>query len=256
MTRKEFFEKIRSKNRSNETFVIELLKLRGFLFDDNPVNLVLSDNSHSLDEEYLLELLEKYNLGKIKDGRIEINDVDCTEFIQTEFRESNQIQIPSCWKNRSWQYFKNRIHGEKVAVRYLEPFIARYIKAISACCVLTVGSCDGNHPQGNRMYIMMDGEGSNSWHKLICEKCLAEKFDIDWINQYTAMKFSPMNRYNTYYEVNKAAEYVYSLRKEIRNIKNAAFQDISSSYLKHHSSEEIETKFVDIAAKLFDRSNL
>lgn len=256
MTKDEFFEELRRKTDSNKAFIIEVLKLRGFLFDDSSDELILSDNSYSSDSKYLYKLFEKYNLGKMVDGRIEINDADCAAFIQEEFRENNQIVSESCSRNYGWSYFKRREHGHKVAVSWLEPFIARYIKAISACCVLTVGSCDGNHPQRDKMLIMTEGMGSIPWHKLICEKCLVGKYDINWINDCTAIKFSPNTKYDTYYEVNKAAEYLYSNRKEIRRIKAAVFQGLSDSYLKHHSSDEIEKEFVGRASELFDSSYL
>lgn len=256
MTKEDFFEKIRNESGNNVAFIIELLKLRGFLFEEKNNKHILSDNSHMSDYRYLNDLLVKYNLGEIVDRKIVIYDTNCTEFIQMEFRENNQIGSPSCWQNRDWRYFKRREHGEKAAVSWLEPFIARYIKAISACCVLTVGSCDGNHPKKDKMFIMTEGEGSITWHRLICEKCLVGKYDIDWINNYTAMRFCTETKYATYYQVNKAAEYLYAHRREIRKIKDSALQGMSNSYLRNQSSEVIEKEFILRTSELFDSSNL
>lgn len=256
MTKEDFFEKIRKESSSKEAFIIDLLKLRGFLFAEDTSQLSLSDNSHNSDYKYLFDMLNKYKLGEFADGRIVIYDTDCDEFINTEFRENNQIGIPSCWRCRDWEWFKRREHGDKVAVSLLEPFIARYIKAISSCCVLTVGSCDGNHPHKNEMYIMTEGEGSIPWHKLICEKCLVGKYDIIWKNDYSSMSFSENTKYDTYYTVNKAAEYLYANRKEIRKIKDEALGEISTNYLRHHTSEEIEKEFIMRATEMFDKRNL
>lgn len=256
MIQEDLFKKIKNNYSSDRAYIIELLKFRGFLFEELTDKVMLSDNSHDSDREYLGDLLTRYNLGYIVNNEVVITNVDYMEFIQNEFREGKQIGIPSCWQGRDWRYFKRREHGEKVAVSWLEPFIARYIKAISACCVLTVGSCDGNHSGENKMFIMTEGEGSVPWHKLICEKCLVSKYDIDWINDYTAIQFSAETKFSTYYEVNKAAEFLYSNRKEIRRIKDAAFCRMSNGYLKHRTTEEIKKEFIERAAELFDSSNL
>ena len=70
------------------------------------------------------------------------------------------------------------------------------------------------------------------------------------------MRFSAETKFSTYCEVNKAAEYLYANRKEIRRIKDTAFGGISNGYLKHHTSEEIEKEFIGRATELFDSSNL
>ena len=257
MTRNEFFEKLKNESETNQDFILTLLKLRGFLIEKDRDKLYLSDNSHMSDFKYLYDLLEKYELGEIVNSKIVLYDTDCSKFIENEFRENNQIGGESCSVFRDWRYFRNREHGHKAAVSWLEPFIAHYIKAISACCVLTVGSCDGNHPGKNMMFIMTEGAGSIPWHKLICEKCLVGKYDINWINDYTAMKFSPNTKYDTYYEVNRAAEFLYKNRIKIRNIKDTAFQGMADIGLRYrHASEEIEKEFIGRASELFDKSGI
>lgn len=256
MKRDAFFHKILERCNSIEQYLVELLRVRGFLIDEESGIYSLSDNGHTGDGEYLLKLLKKYHLGAVDGNAITIySGIHVEDFIQ-EFAENNQIGFPSIMVNKSWKYFKRREHGEKVPVSWLEPFIARYIKAISACCVLTVGSCDGNHPGKNKMFIMTEGKGSIPWHNLICEKCLVDKFAIHWMRDYTAMRFSTKTKYATYSEVNMAAEYLYSHRKEIRKIKHLAFSDIKNSFLKSHTSEDIEREFIGRASELFDESGL
>lgn len=256
MNQNELFEKIKNESVSEKEYVIKILKMRGFLFEEISNELYISDNSHCSDGEYLNKLLKKYKIGYVQGDKVIIENMECNELIANEFCNYIQVEKPSCWNERDWRWFKRREHGEKVAVSCLEPFIARYIKAISACCVLTVGSCDGNHSGKNKMYIMTEGEGSIPWLRLICEKCLNDKFDIRWTDKYRSMVFSDETKYATYYEVNKAAEYLYAKRKAIRQIKNTAFSEITNVFLKSHSSEEIEKKFIGIASELFDTWNL
>lgn len=252
MTQKDFFEKIRSECSSNKEYILELLKLRGFLFEEKTNGLILSDNSHHSDAKYLDELLRRYNMGRLIQNEVVLSDGDCNEFINIEFREYNQIAAPSCWQARDWSWFKRIEYGRKAPVSCLEPYIARYIKAISACGVFTVGSCDGNHPKCSKMIIMTEGEGSIPWHKLLCEKLLVDRFNINWTDDCAAMSFTDETKYATYYEVNKAAELLYMNRKEIRSVRSTALSGMTQSYFRNHTSEEIEKEFIGRAAELID----
>ena len=252
MNREEFFEKKREGCVSEEQYLIELLRSRGFLLEEVEGKYMVSDNSHAKDAEYLDTLLKKYNFGYVLNNEITIFSNIKALLFEDEFRENIKIGSDPCRVNREWRYFKSRRHGYKAEVEMLEPYIARYVKAVSACCVLTVGSCDGNHPEGREMYIMTPIYGSAPWHKLICKKCLVNRFDIHWINRYTGIRFTPETKYDTYYEVNRAAEFLYANRKLIREIKNEAFSGIKNSFLKTHSPEEIEKEFIGRASELFD----
>lgn len=255
MNKDNFFEKIYDNATNDTEVVINLLKARGFLLYKNGKQYYMSDNGHVFDERYLDVLLKKYEIGYVNNREILITKPNNAYLFQEEFEREKVIEGGSCINQRDWRYFKRRQHGEKAAVSWLEPFIARYIKAISACCVLTIGSCDGNHSGKRKMYIITEGDSSISWHKLICEKCLINKFDINWANDFTEMRFKPETQYRTYYELNMAAEYLYENRIRIRQIKDDAFKDISERYLKTHTPEEIEKEFIGRAATLFETWN-
>lgn len=94
----------------------------------------------------------------------------------------------------------------------LEPFIARYVKALSSCCVLTVGSCDGNHRSANNLYVMFEGIGSATWNELLVEYLLKDKYMLDWSSYSQSIQFNEKTRYKTYYNLNQAAEYLYENR--------------------------------------------
>ena len=252
MTKDELFNILQKETSSNEDYIIKLLKFRGFLIDRTPDGFVLSDNSHAADGRYLEDLLMKYGLGFIDESKIHINNNDPRDFIENEFKENIRIGCESCGLNIKWRYFKRREHGKKVPVDMLEPYIARYVKAISACCVLTFGCCDGNHPGKKQMSIMLDGKCSLPWHRIICQKCLESRFNIDWIKDYTIIRLEENTRYDTYYEVNKAAEFLYERRFALRQIKHDAMRDMTRSYLNNTSPDIIENEFINRVSALLD----
>lgn len=254
MTREEFFIKICGDNATTEQAFISLLEARGFLIEHLAEGFYLSDNGHDGDGVYLNQLLEKYGLGFVDGRRIVVTGSGFSEFIDTEFREGYRIGKSAEWSNGDWRWFKNHEYGTKAVVSDLEPFIARYIKAISACAVITISCCDGNHPGKREMLIKTSGMGSMPWHRLICEKCLVDRFNINWAENYAVVRFSNASKYDTYYAVNMAADLLYRNRKEIRRIKKAALEDLSNSYLRNHSPAEIEKEFIGRAAELFESS--
>lgn len=284
MNRVEFFEKIRGECSSEREYVIEILKLRGFLFDESPNGLIISDNSSIDDKRELDALLMKYHLGYVRRKKVIIENTDCAELISTEFRANywrNYEVGYTSWRG-NWKYFKHREHGDRVSAMALEPFIARYIKALSACCVLTWCSCDGNHPLCQRLLIYMIGDASTLWHKLLYRKCLAPRFGLNFVfernsalmyflvepeylayynryraNRYGAEEIPDTNepKFSAYYKLNKAAEFLYTNRQALRKIKQAAMMDIPACRLRHRSlKNEVAKEFEAKASELLDRA--
>ena len=60
-----------------------------------------------------------------------------------------------------------------------------------------------------------------------------------------AFNFLEKDRYSTYYEINRAAAFIYDHRLEFRQIKSKAFWDISASFLRHADDSEIEERFYE-----------
>ena len=239
----EFFDKIKSHCSSNEEYIIELLKARGFLLDIENGNTFFSDNAHVVDAHYLKDILKNYNLGKLKDGVLIINQKANAKAYEESFVHSELFGAPYEGNDRTWSWFKNRIHGKKYPVEFLEHYIARYVKAISACGVYTVSSCDGNHDGLKRAHILVEHPGSKVWHKAMWVNCLYKLFEINWDEEYLAFSFPEKDRYNTYYKINRAAAFIYDHRLCFRQIKKNAFADISASYLRHSDDFEIEERF-------------
>lgn len=259
MNRAGFFETIRSACSSEREYVIEVLKARGFLLDETSDGLMISDNSAKYDSRELDGLLKQYHLGHVSGDKVIIENTDCAELISTEFGgdyRRNYEAGYSTWRDK-WTYFKSREHGCKVSALTLEPFIARYIKALSACGVLTWCSCDGDHQgrRGSQMIVEMEGDGSTLWHKLICDTCIGRSFNIKFKFDRDVMliRLSDKTKFLTYYKLNRAAEFLYANRQTLREIKRAVMMDMSGSCLRHCSSEEIGREFEARASELLDR---
>jgi len=239
----QFFNRIKEHCSNNDEYIIELLKARGFLLDVDSGSITISDNSYWSDVCYLNEVILNYGLGELNGNVLTIYANADTKAYENYFAEGIQIGATYDASGWGWRWFRNRIHGKKCPVKMLEHFIARYIKAISACGVCTVCSCDGNHKSMHKAHFLVDDPGSLVWHKSMWVNCLSRLFEINWDEDYLAFNFLEKDRYSTYYEINRAAAFIYDHRLEFRQIKSKAFWDISASFLKHADDSEIEERF-------------
>ncbi len=245
----DFFYAIKENCDSNKEYAVELLKARGFLLEDD--ELALSDNSHPNDEKFLDNILQQEGLGSIQNGKIalslngKIENIFSLQYVGGGEALSNA---------RSWQLFVQNDYAPKVPISLLEPFVARYAKAISACGVKISSSCDGNHPEKNDPVIILtpDGEPDTLWYKIICKRCLSHRFELMWSHNYDKISFTETNKWNTYLELNRAAKFLYSNRIILRHIRNEASKSITNSMARHLSNDELSNIFSDKANKLID----
>lgn len=252
MTNKEFFERLRNQFNNGNDYLIELLRLRGFVIEERADGLHLNDNPHKDDSACLRKLFTEYHCGELIGSRIIIDAG--ADVLSLEGMFADEPPIEGIYERTgSGNGFRHRVHGEDVPVALLDPFIARYIKAISACSVRVKASCDGNHPRMDRLVIMIEDRVSRLWHQMIYEKCLAGMCSVSWNRDYTAAELRPDNKYNTYYDLNKAAAWLYGHRQEIRGILNRTLREIAGCF-RDHSEGEIERSFVVKADSLFDES--
>ncbi len=129
-------------------------------------------------------------------------------------------------------------------VKELEPFIARYVKAVSACGVLTAGSCDGNQPGEDTLFLQLAGEPARVWHELICREFLKDRYNLAWDQSYTEIPFSEETRYTIYSELNQAAEDIYNSRMLLRQIKSNAMSGMTNGFLSRTDPQIIEEEFI------------
>lgn len=245
-----FFNAIKAKCLSYEEYAAEIIKARGFLLEDNA--LILSNNSHKDDADYLNKLLTKENIGKVEGNKIIIfpgGDVEKIFYSNIIGGSESCLAYGITFKQFLYYNF-----APKVPVVLLEKFIARYVKAISACGVQTRSSCDGNHNdrRGRKLSIEISGEHYALWHKIICKKCLADKFNLHRNEGYDKIELNQMTKWKTYIELNRAAEFLYNHRLEIRAIRRKASDEIINNMTKKLSDAELAEMFERNANKLFD----
>lgn len=257
MNRADFFERIRQTCKSEQDYLIALIKARGFLVEIIDGKPYLSDNSclhdkrYMDDARYLNRLLIESECGDLCGRSILLSSKLNSAAFEDLFDSRPPCGGASWYDSYNWQYFQRREHAWKVDVSCLDSFIARYIKAISACCIFTGGSCDGNHPGRSTMVIDMSVIGSEIWHELICKKYIINRYNIEWNSCCTIVRFDERTKYETYYEVNCAADFLYRNRQKLREIKRKALEDLSPSYFRHHSFEEIKALFSERVNRLF-----
>lgn len=249
-----FFNAIKQKCFDKEEYAAELLKARGFLLEDK--GLILSDNSHKDDARYLNQLLTKENLGEVKGNEIIIFQNANVEKI---FYINNFIGFEvSRGYAKSWYTFASDDFAPKIPLGILEPFVGRYVKAISACGVRTFLSCDGNHPRAMKeINVGISGTPYSVWHKILVDRCLSERFKIFknclLKNGDLRIKFNKINKWKVYIELNQAAEFLYKNRIKIREIRREASDEIIKvCKIKKLSKDELAKIFTDKANSLFD----
>ena len=249
-----FFDAIRKKCYGEEEYAAEILKARGFLLKET--GLVLSDNSHKDDAAYLNELLTEENLGEVKDRKIFVATGANVEKIFYSNNVSRCEGSVLCY-SEDWKKFIRNSYAPKVPLKFLEPFVGRYVKAINACGVATCMSCDGNHhAQGNsqRILINFEGEPNILWHKIIRQRLLVKNFGLRWLccDDSVKIPFKKTDKWKTYAEFNRAGEFLYDNRIKIRQIRREASDGITLSMTRHLSSGELAKIFSERANKLFD----
>lgn len=263
MNKEEFFLKM-LPSESNQTY--EMLKARGFLIFQNGNNYYLSDNSNSCDADYLAELLSKYNLGTLENRKV-INSTDETQNYIAELdlnAETSFQNLISVFEDilyigaeyhinseATWSFFLNRIYGDKVPVRLLEPYVARYIKAVSACGIRTYCSCDGNHTPRQKIiidcYNIFDWWHNWIYHNLVPTEYQSKR-DTDG-----SIAFTKRTQYDEYYKLNKAAEWLYDNRLSIRKMKKDLRELVKGKIKIYKATEqECEDAFLSSLNQLME----
>lgn len=113
----------------------------------------------------------------------------------------------------------------------LEPFIARYVKALNAIGLNTDWSCDGNHrkeEKKNRIQIGFPNRLSLLWHVALCRHYPALQNGLVWRLEdakkahHTRMivcEFNSQNQLHTYVCINKTAEKIEVQKDALLEIK-------------------------------------
>ncbi|MDD5900752.1 MAG: hypothetical protein PUC73_07680 [Lachnospiraceae bacterium] len=226
----------------------EVLCARGFLLEYVDSKIMISDNSHIKDARYLDEILRTYDIGRVCGDIVLIQDIDNTQRLLQLFEGGQQIRQEMCCYYYDWRYFSRRVHGFKVPTIDLEPYIARYIKAISSAGVLTYSCCDGNHGEKESyVRIGFSGYPSMMWHRFLWKEYYSKSFALDWDCNYTCIRVTEDNRKDIYRELNRVAADIYADREALRKVKQKSTRWINRRVIREYNEEEIGSKVIQVA---------
>lgn len=256
-----------------QTKILDIIRSRGFLIDSVGDKFFLSDNAHESDARYLAKGLEDYQLGRtIDDGHR--TKKTRREWVITDFRRSYKYEsiVPDtieividekatieqaiamfCGlqikggeagpRKMKWLQYTLELLGPKVELEYLDPYVAFYVKAASACGVYTAASCDGNHVNGGKIYVCAD-RPSNIWHESIWKYIIQPHFgDVPYIGKGIA--YSEQKKAKVFQTVHDIAEFLYENRKEIRLLKQKTVERVTKQFCEDRSYEEISEFYED-----------
>lgn len=235
-------------NFSEADFVYEVLCARGFLLERVGSEIVISDNSHADDTRCLDEILRTYEVGQVCGDVVLIYDMDNSQRLLQLFEGGQPIRQEMCCNYYDWRYFSRRVHGFKVPTINLEPYIARYIKAISSAGLLTYSCCDGNHGEKESyVRIGFSGYPNIMWHRFLWQEYYSKRFALDWECNYTCIRITEDNRKDVYNELNRAAAEIYTDREALRKVKQKSTQWINRRVIREYDEKEIWSKVIQIA---------
>jgi len=228
---------------SNKTIdIISLLERRGFFIDRIGESYVISDNAHADDRSYLNLVLHTYGVGYMEANTLHIVNIEKKKELSEMFLSSAPIAQDQCWfMNYKWRMFAHDDYGTKVPVRCLEPNIARYCKAISACGLKTISSCDGNHRnEFSTIFVRFQYPSYTFWHQLLWKTVLEKKFPLQWSSDYVSIYCNADHRQSVYDGLNDAALYLYKRRIQFRQLKRDINSILTKSFIRIHNDDEIK----------------
>ncbi|GAX61951.1 hypothetical protein SCALIN_C28_0153 [Candidatus Scalindua japonica] len=247
----EFVEKITYGNNKYSDRFFEIFSARGFLLErDSGTGIVrLSRESHIDDCEFL-EVLQNINYKEIykkphfdsidEAGEENVSQRQHAYFdaIDTQLFDINNIKylhelfshvIPIDEFRLNWirdwygkfNQFKGIVDLPKIRVYDLEPFIARFAKAISSIGISTWSSCEGHW--GTTAYIIFDRKYHLVWFQTLLNKFIKKKLDLacnwKWLNNRGTINHPGADTLEMYLELQEIARLIYKYRDDLINIK-------------------------------------
>lgn len=229
-----------TRDKSKEEKIIALLSARGFLFDNQEGKIVLSDNAHLQDLKDLNNILRINEIGFCENMDVKITNPENIVNLYELFSKIEHISYETPNEDTKWRYFKNRIHGKKVPAMELEPFVAKYVKALNACGLETTLSCDSNHKQENlNISIEFNGKPFTLWHSWILENLIPDLATLKWSSDYKQLDFTNTQRFDVYYKLLKSADFLYDNRIYLRELKQKSNEWIKRKDEKVMNNDEI-----------------
>jgi hypothetical protein len=151
----------------------DVLWARGFLIEIDRGALILSDNAHRNDFYCLHDQLARTNHGGLDGNRLDIgSDVLPHDLapLFSDFGGGCEAFYAGWWS--SWRNFRNRVHGPKVPIDRLDPFVAALVKAMNAVGLGTY-SCGDAHGR-NELNVSLSGVYHGAWFEVLLDVFLRE----------------------------------------------------------------------------------
>lgn len=141
-------------------------------------------------------------------------------------------------------FASNRIRGNYISPRVLEPFIARYVIAINNIGIKTFYSCDGWHCKSNNLIkIGFTDRNSMIWHKII-SSMVDDGISISWCYEYPmAILKLPDNdegKLKCFNLVNKRAEFLEVNSEKFLKMKIDLLEKIKGKPKNMLTDDELE----------------
>lgn len=267
MNKEQFFESLCKTCITEQVKIAAILLARGVLIEKIDGRYYLSDNADIGDVDYLANVFETFQIGKVVDSGkrvtkwrrswraddpkdrydyaslvpqgVEIlfdRNVDVRQAVAL-FGDSERIGCEAGANRIGWPQYTREVLPTKVSLSILEPFVAFYVKAVSACGVYTASACDGNHINGGRI-IVESHSPSDIWHKSIWEYLVRPRFSpLLFIG--TGIPFTSNDQYEKYLQINQIASFLYDNRIVIRDLKKQSVSRITKHYRKNRAQSEI-----------------
>ena len=232
----EFTRRIIDGEPDNKSRIITVLEARGFLINWGQAGIVLSDNAHKHDESFLHKFFPTESLDEDTCQKA-ISDFLNSKTLSLLFQtrrgtEAGGIGAGQRYTSRL-SYFLRRRHGFKIPVEFLDPFICRLVKAVSAAGVLTYNCCDGHWGQKRNAFITCCGVFSLAWLEFLIEKtALSTGIEFSYKARNTTLSLELCNSswVNHYITINMLAADIYRnrilYRKQLKDLKDTIREDL------------------------------
>ena len=235
----EFITRLTENNDFSLENMFKLLRARGFLVEWVNGEIILSDNAClPADLEVLKSKLAESKLGEVRDNKIIFYNQQSPEKWLPLFECTGGGEALCPPYAKKWKYYSKREHGWKVETIILDPFIAYFVKAVSAIGVLTYNSCDG-HARSKPSVYMCD-RYSTAFLRAVMELFIDREVQINswwFINSKSFSIYfvnSPFMPVDLFYDIYLVSDKIYENRIMLRQIRKYTIQE-----MEKHNPEKL-----------------
>ncbi len=236
-----FIANLRTAARAPYDGVADVLWARGFLVERNDGVLIMSDNAHPDDQRLLHDQLAGANLGIVQGGHVMLRDGVEPEDLTHLFRCFDGCEAFECPSWSRWRNFRNRVHGPKVPVALLEPFVAALVKATNAIGVGTCSAGDGQGRQG--LNVLFTGVYHGAWFEVVLNAFLRNRLPLacEWQMNGSRLSINAGGRSlpHLYIEALSAAKALYDHRAILRGLKQTVARALDRRCRKTRTYEDV-----------------